>query len=67
MTGCPSCGSGTTRSGLCRDCQLLEDAEEWFAVDADQDVPECPRCERESSGEAVVCYRCRGDDGGDGR
>ena len=67
MSNCVQCGRPTPRR-TCRDCSRadrLEDAADYL----DGDAYECPSCGGETSGEGVVCYRCRGDgletDGGE--
>jgi hypothetical protein len=56
--GCDLCGKATPRS-RCRQCALRTSEE---AVDVVDEYPECPECGGTTSGEGVLCYRCRGDD-----
>lgn len=62
---CIHCGSPTPRR-VCRGCARLQRADE--AADRDDEAYyECPGCGRETTGEGVLCYRCRSSEGGDGQ
>lgn len=64
--GCISCGCSTSRR-KCRQCEILDRAEEQAKRDAvrDRDRPKCPSCGGVTSGSDVVCADCR-PTGGDG-
>ncbi len=56
--GCKQCGCTTPRSRLCKQCDQFEHATlpseiEW------SNEPNCPECSGITSGEGVVCYKCR--------
>jgi len=54
------CGRFIQSGRLCDQCQLETGS---AAVHTDhEDLPECPNCGGATSGEGVVCYKCRGDD-----
>lgn len=61
--GCRRCGSPTSRR-LCKNCSTAVRAENEARHGPDPDWYECPECGGSTSGEGVVCYRCRGDDEG---
>lgn len=58
--GCRKCGC-PTQYRICRECELLERAEEAARHEPDT-LPgdaECPECGGYTSGEGVICYKCR--------
>lgn len=53
---CDDCGA-RCHGDLCADCRLDRTA---ASIDVDDGTDhECPDCGEETSGEDVVCYRCR--------
>ncbi|KOX93274.1 hypothetical protein [Halorubrum tropicale] len=54
---CDVCGS-RCHGRRCSICEGIASAEDQVV---DAETFECPSCGRETSGEDVDCYRCRGD------
>lgn len=56
---CQKCGRQTPRR-VCRDCTLDERFEQ---SDSNQELYSCPRCGSPTSGQDVICFRCRSEEG----
>jgi len=59
--GCRKCGCSTPHR-ICRECERMERAEEQARRSGPGlalDVADCPECGGQTSGEGVVCWRCR--------
>ncbi len=57
--GCQQCGCPTPYR-ICRECERMERAEEQARRSGlGLDVADCPECGGQTSGEGVVCWRCR--------